>query len=190
MKLIIFFFMIFAVVLVTGCMSNIVVPDRFSSALEAYPQNASVITKSDLPSGSSKTSSFEAPYEDVFRAVTVSTGQAMLNIEYSSKDKGLILATKAAKVRNAFVSQINQAYEAERRHYLAIIVKEKGPETTEVKIVAKVQTPCQYNSMFGSSVCGKEASVTYASDMWHSATTEMNNIMIFIRNNLYSSGLL
>ena len=190
-KIISYFPFILALLFLSGCMpASMVVPDRFSTVRDAYPQNARQIINADLPTGSTKTANYAAPYEDVFRAVIESTGQALLNIASSDKNSGLILATKSAKVRNAFDSQINQAYEAERKHFFAIVVSEKGPESTDVQIVSKVQTSCQFNSWFGEEICQEEAKVKYTSDFWHSTSTDMNNLLTFIRNNLFAAGIL
>ena len=183
---------VFAFPLLSGCLgtTNFVVPDRFATISEVYPPTVAEILPPGLPVGSNKKANFAAPYEDVFRAVIESTGQALLNIEASDKNSGLILATKATRVPNAWDAPANRNYEAERRHFFAIVVAEKGAESTDVQIVTRVQTSCQYNDSYGDDVCEKEATVQYATDFWHSSMTEMNNLITFIRNNLYAAGVL
>lgn len=178
--------------LISGCLSLTVydTPKSLSNAAEVYSKNFTTINKSNLPEGSYKSSSFKAPYEDVFRAVNISAGQSLFNIESSNKDAGSILATKSAKVPNPFNAPVHQGVESVRKYFYSILVTEKGPSTTDVRIVAKVQTTCQYNNIGGKELCLKESTVNYSTEKWHSSESDMSNFLIFIRNNLYAAGVL
>jgi hypothetical protein len=160
-----------------------VLPDKFATSAEAFPDAAAIETR-DLPPGSFITRTFEAPYADIFQITIQSASPAGVVIESSDRAKGLILASKSASVRNPFTAEANVNYPAQRTYFFSIAIKEEGPTRTEITIIAKVQTSCQYNWLTGKGTCTKEATVSYAHDRWHSAKIEMNNLIGFINNNL------
>ena len=63
----------------TGCTS--LAPDRFATIQEAYQTPESYALTRDVPPDSYKRTVLEAPYRDVFRAVSVGATQAQLKIE-------------------------------------------------------------------------------------------------------------
>ena len=79
---------------------------------------------------------FNAPYEDVFRAVNVSASQALFHVHEQDKRAGVVLATEV--LRTQPTDQVHTTF------YYAILIKERGPRRTSVTIMAKVQYPCLY----------------------------------------------
>ena len=176
---------------ISGCVT--VLPKSFATPKEAYPSSKSFIPPSNAPRDSFKRAVFEAPYDDVFRAVKVSVSQVMLNIESSNKAKGEILATS---IKNTFNPKTGDPREI--RYYYGILVKEIGPETTEVTILAKRQRSCKSLSRataclsFGATLphieeCNEE---TVAVKLATDAVEQLSQFMTVTRNNLIASGVI
>ena len=186
---------------------TVTVPKRFATLEEVYPPNASLTPPPDAPLDSFKKGTFEAPYEDVFRAVSVSASQAQFNVESTDKARGLILATRVMMVRNLGESRTSEP----RQYSYAIMVKENGPKSSEVMVLAKVQQSCTRMSFlsgmsgilgFGvlliatlpiylldKTTCDKAATVQWATGEF-TTLQEMTQIMTFTRNNLIAAGTL
>jgi len=190
----------------SGC--TVTVPERFATLQEAYPPGESLSPPPDAPPDSFKKASFEAPYEDVFRAVSVAASQAQFNVESTDKRKGSILATRVIMVQGP----VNRTITEPRQYSYAIVAKEIGPKATEVMTLARVQQTCTRDSgltwtlvsifTFGIALptalimypvekirCDNAATVQWATGPY-TTLQEMNQLMTFARNNLIAAGAL
>lgn len=183
------------------------VPARFLGPDEAYAPGAVTAPSPDVPFDSVKKSVFEAPYEDVFRAVSVAASQAQFNVESTDKKSGVIRATRTVAVKNRVGGG-----SATRIYYYEIVVKEMGAESTEVTVFSKYQESCTRSSgftwtmvsllTFGIALptaliaypverrqCNRAAELQWATEDYNSLQ-EMGQLMTFIRNNLIAAGVL
>jgi hypothetical protein len=184
-----------------SCMTPM--PERFATVNEVYPSGKSLDMPPDDQQDSIKKSTYDAPYEDVFRAVTVAATQAQFHIESTDKATGSILATR---VISGIKGQI--------RHFYHIMVIEKGPKTTEVIVLNKVQSACEKASagrwvslvlmipltiglvllgypeeIIRDSRCSEESSVKWATRKF-SSQDSMSNLFVFTMNNLIAAGAI
>jgi hypothetical protein len=160
-------------------------PDEAYSAKE-YLQNTD-----QIPRDSFKKAAFKVPYEDVFRAASVSASQAQFSIEEERKADGVILAMRTIQERppqDIPIAPGNQRPH-QRNYYYAIVVKEKGPKSTEVVIMAKAQGKCLVDPLSATAAC-KAYAVPHWAAGHDDATPDLNQYMIFLRNNLIAAGLL
>lgn len=191
---------------VTSCLS--LYPEQFAGPPQVYPdQDLKVGPSAGAPPDAIKKGSFDAPFEDVWRAVNAGTAQAQLNIESSQKKSGIILATKLKSGQGP----PNLNFPNMRSKYTyAIFVKEVSAKVTDVNMEAKVQSHCVKRS-FGSylvmvltvigilfipfgiaedSKCEHEVGVPHWATGQESSEEEMTQTMALIRNNLIAAGAL
>lgn len=152
--------------LMAGCVGPLPELGPFATTEEAFPPSFFQSISADVPASFSQKASFEAPYEDVWRAVTAGVTQAQLNIESSQKSKGQVLATR-------FLPPAT-------KYFFAVLVKERGSKTTDVQVVAKIQ-----NNRFKESLIPG----------WHKdydvdSKQRLESVIIFTRNNLIAAGAL
>jgi hypothetical protein len=119
-----------------GCAT--VDPERLASVDEAYPTKESYNATIDVPAESCKKASFNAPYDEVFRAVTVAMSGKGLNIESSDKTAGVILATSTGKI-GGMESQI----------YYAAKLSRVRTNRTDVLILSKGQQKIKKPTVLG-----------------------------------------
>ena len=166
------------------------VPERFVRPGEAYSSKDYLHTE-QIPQDSFKKMVFQAPYENVFRTASVSASQAQLSIEEESKGEGVILATRIVQAlppQNLPISPGNKLSH-QRNYYYAILVKEKGAKSTEVLITVKSQGKCLIDPLCNTSACKAYAIPHWATGHDH-AMQDLNQFMIFLRNNLIAAGLI
>jgi hypothetical protein len=166
-------------------------PERFVRVGEAYSSKDYLQNTEQIPQDSFKKMLFQAPYEDVFRAASVSASQAQFSVEEEKKAEGVILATRTAKEQPPQIypmSPVNQQPH-QRNYYYAILVKEKGPKSTEVVIMAKVQGKCLTELLISPAVCKAYATPHWASGH-DNAMQDLNQFIVFLRNNLIAAGLI
>lgn len=180
----------------------VIVPEHYDTMNQAYLPNE-IPSSSSAPPESIKKSTFEAPFEDVFRAVTVSASQAQFNIESSDKSKGMILAERIAPTGRVGDNNVTQT-----KFFHAIAVKEVGSKVTEVTILSKAQTRCGYQSagthvgltiltfgiwlLFIPPMVALDNQCKDAAKLhWDTMSLErLTQFMTFIRNNLIAAGVL
>jgi hypothetical protein len=178
-----------------GCGGGMWLPQRFGTVGEAYLSRDYLQSIEHIPSESYQKSMFNAPYEDVYRAVSVSASQAQLNIKKENKAEGLIFAEQALKINpptdllNCPANNFANNKPALWYYYYAIVIKEKGPKSTEVTAMAKAQGRCHTGGCWGNDNCPHYSAIHWASGP-DSAMTNLSQLMIFIRNNLIAAGLL
>jgi hypothetical protein len=164
-------------------------PERFVRPDEAYSAKEYFQNTDQLPYESFKKAVFEVPYEDVFRAASLSASQAQFNIEEERKADGLILATRTVQERPPRDAAPGNQRPHQRNYYYAIVVKEKGPKSTEVVIMAKAQGKCLADPLGSPAQCR-----AYAIPHWAAGhdnpTQDLGQFMTFLRNNLIAAGLL
>ena len=66
-----FMILLLAAGLLLSCTTIHTLPEKFATLEQAFPAGEWAGLPKDLPAGSFKAAVFEAPYEDVFRAVNV-----------------------------------------------------------------------------------------------------------------------
>ncbi len=195
-----------AVALVTACMfvagCFTPLPEQFATPEEAFP--SSQFDKglpTDVPAESKKVVRFDATYEDVWRATTVSVSQAQLNVETAQKAKGLIHATRIVKGKR------RQFPNAKTTMTYLFLVKEEGAKSVSVHAVAKSQTECKKWTpltwvvlpviTFGIALldaghqleCVDIAEAQYAKGEF-SSEEELAQVITFTRNNLIAAGAM
>jgi hypothetical protein len=190
--------MIFWFFTLAGC-GHVWIPTRFGTMEEAYSLGDPLRSTEGVPSESMQKVVFNAPYEDVFRAADVSASQTQWLIQKESKAEGIILAIRVLQIPPPpDTADCPNAAGANRRptqrnYYYAVVIKEKGPKSTEITAVAKVQGRCEHKSCFleptANAVCERYASLHWATGH-DSAMSELTQFMTFIRNNLIAAGLL
>src|SRR3990172_4127802 len=119
-------------------------PARFASVQEAYVGGEHLAEPSPAPVDSRKKALFDVPYEDMYRAASVSASQAQMSIEWEDKAKGQILAvrvTKGLMPQKSFMQPGNRRPQ-DKYFFYSIVVRERGPRSTEVSITAKTQGRC------------------------------------------------
>lgn len=178
----------------SGCAANVWHPVRFSTTEEAF---ASLKPADQIPPPDSvKKGVFRAPFEDVWRAASISASQAQLNVEIENKAKGVIFATRtiqAAPFPTVPTCQFSQPYNGvpqQRNYYYAIVLKEQEAKSTEVTVLALAQGRCITGACAGfvdGEECRKYSSIHWATGLENSMT-ELNQVLIFIRNNLIAAG--
>jgi hypothetical protein len=142
---------------------------------------------------------FNAPFEDVYRAANVSVSQVQWLIQKESKAQGIILAIQILEMlppvttANCPLNGGANSRPRQRNYYYAVVIKEKGPKSTEITAVAKVQGGCEHKACFAAP-SNNRACEAYASLHWatrdDSALPQLTQFMTFIRNNLIAAGLL
>ena len=172
-------------VLMTACVAPATdVMPQFMTVQEAFGPSGSDEPPKD--SKAIKTNIFDASYEEVFRAASVSTSQAQFEIQSEDKHRGVILATREVQ---------GSGYWFPRIFFYSIRLKELGPKRTKVTIVAKVQAACTRFNWGGASetnaLCDKVSKGAWA-DLGgiFLAAPELSQFMIFVRNNLLAAGAL
>jgi len=174
-------------------------PVKFAKVEEVFTFAKPIESTGHIPSSSIKKNLFNAPYEDVYRAVSVSISQAQMNVEEEDKSKGIILAVRTIQalpplyVGNTCDSAGSRGNTRPqpRNYYYAIMVVEKGPKSTEVTAISKAQGRCNNGFCLGDAGAGCD---TYSSVHWstieENSLPELTQLMTFIRNNLIQAGLL
>ncbi len=188
------------VAFVTGC--STVVPERLATPEEAFPDKDVKTVPGDVPVDSTKKATFEASFEDVWRAANMGAAQAQLNIQTSQKSKGLILATTVKQITHSYWG--NQGLKD--LHTYAIVVRETGPKSTEVQVFTRMQSACEKTTVLAmiievvtivmilippfqiaqNSACDDKATVHWATDK----IQEIDQVMTFTRSNLLAAGAM
>jgi hypothetical protein len=194
----------------TSC--GAVIPERFATVKEAFPQNSLPPSQTDLPPETTVKATFAAPYVDVFRAVMVGATQAQFNVESEDKSKGIILATRVFNAPPPVGKAGSVFPSSKHRYYYGIVIKETGPKSTEVQMVAKRQLECHkfgpgdylaasiliivvlglgliYEFWTGNDKCDTFAQVQLAAGK-HNSEEQMAQFITFTRNNLIAAGAL
>jgi hypothetical protein len=189
-----------------------VIPERFATVKEAFPSNSLPPPQSDLPPDTTVKATFASPYADVFRAVMVGATQAQFNVEVEDKAKGIILATRVFNAPPPTGVAGAEFPSSKHRYYYGITIKEAGPKSTDVQVVAKRQLECHkwgpgwylnatilviviiglflYVKMWNENdACDEFASVQLASGK-HNSEEQMGQLINFTRNNLIAAGAL
>ncbi len=164
-------------------------PEKWSTVKSVYKHSIDVEGAQD---DSIKTSTFEAPFADVFPAVERATAMANLNLEDSDEELGILYLTRAVQMQN------------QTRYFYKVMVKEKGPETTDVTILAKSQGSCMHMGpgywpgviltafillpflIINNSKCAEISALKWD----YSSLPEMHNVLNFTKNNLIAAGVL
>ena len=192
--------LIFIGVMLGGCAKPIL-PDRFASTFEAYPDANSLKPPKD------KTDVYEtalimAAYADVYRAALISATQLQLNVTQDDETKGNIFAVKIVQSAPTVSKSDGIGGYNQRRYHYAIVIKELAAKKTRVTIMAKAQGACQAVHGFthfltaGISLmieddedrCNKYSTVHWA-DGFDNTKAELSQYITFVRNNLISAGL-
>ena len=187
----------------SGCVpSGVYLPERFKTIDQVYPSLASIDQIATAPSTGYRKEQYQAPYEDVFRLVEVTAVQTMMTIETIDSDSGIILASKIAADPQPYEqSQVCMGLKNEVRYFYAIGVKELGPTTTQVSLVAKAQGRCCYPG--GKTVGGavgsmmgvpfeewKQKCLEFSSVHFSDKQEEVLQFFNFMRLNLLNAGLI
>lgn len=180
-------FVILCCIALTGCGTWL--PERFVRPDEAYSAKEYLQNTDQLPYDSFKKAVFKVPYEDVFRAASVSASQAQFNVEEERKADGVILATRIIQERPPHDGAPGNQRPHQRNYYYAIVVKERGPKSTEVVIMAKAQGKCLADPLMGTAQCRAYA-IPHWATVYDNATQDLGQFMTFLRNNLIMAGLL
>lgn len=192
--------------LMTSCVASYnrqTTPKRYATNDELYPPS---VLPTEIPGYVGKATEFEAPFDDVWHAVTVSATQAQWKIHKSVKSKGVILATdpRPKEHQSYGHNEVIAVY--------AIVVREKGPKVSEVLVMKRGQLDCVYfTTKWSESIgyyigtlglgllvanprpweneekaeaCEKKSVVQWLFD------SNMEQVLTFTRNNLLAAGAL
>jgi hypothetical protein len=117
-------------------------PERFFMPDEAFP-GTERIPKDHIPPDAFHRSSFATSPYNVFRAVLNAVASSGFKTTFKDQGQGIILAmSEVSEVKT------NRDYIRGRRYSIAVFVNEISKKETEVIILSKVQTSCEYYSPF------------------------------------------
>ncbi len=176
-------------------------PDRLADATDVFPESE---FKSGInaPSDSMTTSVFEASFEDVWRAATMGVTQAQLKVESAQKAKGVILATHVERFTNWRLT----SGDFKRVYTYAVMVKELGPKSAEMRVMVRKQVSCPkatafkmiiealsivfiswtFFDMSDNSKCDDVSQVHWTQEK----IEQLNQVVTFTRNNLFAAGAM
>ncbi len=181
----------------SGCVTGpSMLPNSFSSVDQVFTTGVQFTSPTNIPTDSRKRLTVPINFEDAYRATLVSLAQAQLNIESENKDDGVVFAQQVVQAVPGFqpANNFNNQRSLERRYFFAIVLKEKGPESTEITAFAKVQGRCYFVSLTYGLPSDKAACQRYADVHWaegiDSAQESLSQFMILLRNNLLAAGLM
>jgi len=192
--------------LIAGCASGPTYsPETFMTAREAFPTPATLPDQASAQA--TRTSVYNAAFEDVYRAANVSASQAQFHIDGEQKSAGHILASRSLRM---VPKNVNLDSSTEHMYFYSIVVRELGPKSTEVRISVKVQGKCimlgagrraalgvfslgltEALNMSGNQQtnCTALSSGTWAARDY-SNSEDMLRFLTFVRNNLLAAGAL
>lgn len=185
----------------TGCAMQQAYPERFDTVTEVYGSGVTDDEFAQAPLPSRTTAVFDAPYADVFSVASTSVTQNQWNIHSANEDAGVILATRA--IKDQFRTG-NGYMPVDRQYHYFIRVDEVSGDQSRVRAVAKTQGGCVHANRgalaamsFGISEAYiskamKECRDVGSKTMWaegeKSVKSELDNLVIVIRNNLIALG--
>jgi len=175
-----------SLLLVTGCVTWIILPEHWASAKEAFPDKKSTNPPHEKQDAY-VVAKFRAPYEDVYRAALVSASQALFNVTEENKREGYILAERIT------TTQGGQPV----HYYYAIRIDEIHAKESHVTLAAKAQRMCKFIMGVGKDACTRVSELHWVDERLEIAEypnpegtkAEMNQLIVFIRNNLIAAGL-
>lgn len=185
----------------SGCAGDPTYPKRFDTVTEVYGDGVTDDEFAQAPMPSKTTAVFDAPYADVFSVVSTSVTQNQWNVHSADEDAGAFLATRAIKEQFRW----GDSYiPVDRYYHYFIRIDEVSGGQSQVRAVAKTQGECrQVNrgamaaltiglSELYSSKAEKECRDVGSKTMWaegvKSVKSELDNLVIVIRNNLIALG--
>jgi hypothetical protein len=184
---------------VVGCGPVIRHPEGgLDSVDQAYGPTLSGIGAaiSEAPPASKKVAVFNAPYEDVYRAVVVSTSQSQIFVEKESRSDGVVMGTRVVQARPLVpicaYSREKNGVPLPRKYFYAVYVKELAAKSTQVTAAVKVQGSCW------TGECAQRADFAeckaYSTPHWaqpvEDADEGLTRLLTFIRNNLLAAGAI
>ena len=192
------------IVVMSGCAiypEDNLQPSRLMTIGQAYP-NLEAMAPPAAFADSSRVTTYQAPFEDVFRIASVTASQVQFYVEDTQKSRGVILASRSAMMQPK--GTMSGHLTTEHQYYYAILVRELGPKRTEVRISSKVQGKCAmwHGSMHVASlgtlssqiVQDNERCEKLSKGMWASgaqtSVVEMQQFHTFLRNGLIAAGLI
>lgn len=174
-------------VLFAGCATT-TLPERWSTAKDAFMSKQDMLPPADK-TGAFEVTDFAAPYEDVYRAASVSASQAMLDVTAESKSDGYVLAEQIPQGKPGI------------HYYYAITVDELGPKQSRVTIMSKMQSQCVIlGSGYSIATLGMLPAAQHATGEtdeacrensqvhWGGDPIQFKQFMSFVRNNLIAAG--
>jgi hypothetical protein len=180
-----------------GC-SDKIYPIKFSTVQEAFSDVVKMpvpSAPSGAPESSYKTSVFNAPYEEVFRAASASISALLVNVIEEKKDSGYILGIRTDKFLNGLLHcplQPYNSYPRERHIFYMVLVKEKGPKSTEVSILTKDQGQCVGSGCIPRVM--KQNCEWFSNPHWSNGfsglSDEQHRFLAFVRMKLLEAGVL
>lgn len=178
---------LFSATVISGCsIGPTILPDRFMGSGDAFPSSEAATPPAEF-SEATRSSTFNAAFEDVFRAASVAASNAQLHIESEHKSSGFIVASRAVKM---IPRGTDNTQPSEHIYFYAVVVRELGPKRTDVRISAKVQGRCQLSILPGHrEYCRKLSSGMWAVSQ-HGTTEELLRFLTFLRNNLIAAGAI
>lgn len=185
----------------SGCSMQQTYPKRFDTITDVYGDGVNENEFAAAPIPSKTTAVFDAPYADVFSVASTSVTQNQWNIHSADEEAGVILATRA--IKDQF--RTGNGYKQVDRHYHYFIrIDEVSGDQSRVQAVAKTQGGCLHANRgalaamsFGISEAYisramKECRDVGSKTMWaegeKSVKSELDNLVIVIRNNLIALG--
>jgi hypothetical protein len=180
-----------------GCATGpSVLPDTFSNVIQAYDDGAHLNPPANIPADSSKRVTVPVNFEDAYRATIVSLTQAQMNIESEDKAGGVVFAQQIVQAVPGFqpTNNYNNQRSQERRYFLAIVLKEKEAELTEITAYARVQGRCYFIAQSFGLPNDRQNCQNYAAVHWatgiDSAQNNLSQFIILLRNNLIAAGVM
>ena len=190
-----------ALFVMQGCSMQQTYPTRFDTISEVYSTPLSEAQLTAAPPNSRITATFDAPYADVFSVASRSVTQNQWNLHSTDEAAGMILATRTVvgqfRTPNGYVP-------VDRHYHYLIRIDEKSAGASSLVAVAKTQGACvQINrgamgamsfgiseASFSSEMknCRDRGSKTTWADGSASAKSELDNLVILMRNNLIALG--
>jgi len=179
--------------LLAGCGGWI--PSHKATMNEVYPPTktfAQFLT--DAPQGSVRERIFQAHYNEVYDAVEKSLTESEFKIHTTSKPSGIILVTQERLLEpppdllncpnNHFANSKPQKW----TYYIAIVIAEKEPGATLLRLVAKTQGRCFEGGgcLYGYDPCSYYAAVHWALG-YESADKQLTQFISLVGNNLERS---
>jgi len=178
-----------------GCVTWVYLQPQVHTAEEAFAESSRDVQP---PQGSPavKSAVFDASFEQVYRAASVSTSQALFELEKEDARAGRIFAKRIAEHEAIPVSWGTES--TTHTYFYKITVKELAPKKSEVTILARVTATCALSHSIDRMMstaekleaddnhCRALSAGTWAGN----AQPQLSQFMVLVRNNLIAARAL
>lgn len=199
------FLCLLGLVAVLGGCAHDIYPERIDAVHEVYPGGLVGTDYDAAPIESKAESIIPAGYADIYEVVRRSMAQNQWNTQREDAKSGQLLATKITREQAWNIGM------TDRHYFFAVSVSELGPKKTQIRVTAKTQRRCAHTGPMGRTVMavstlglseGKESFGMVGDETYQCKEVmskarwaldvrgELNQLMVFVRNNMIAAGLM